>query len=686
MAIRWLMTVAWVLLAMLGATPARAQGVGQWVSPGPLATAHADLEGLTQCVKCHAPMLGVTTDRCTACHEDVGTEIRTKDGFHANKADKCGTCHPDHKGRDFQLARLELSPADHLRETGFALDGAHRPLACLECHTKGDWGAVEPECTACHDSPHGDTDHVDLGECTDCHSTTAWTVKQVPIAVFDHQNRKQTDYVLEGAHEDVGCTECHLDAEFVPTKFETCTSCHDNPHHTRFTQACDGCHTVEDWGVAKFDHTLTGYTLEGLHGGLVCEKCHKSDITRRLPHEACTDCHKDVHKGQFQPRGCETCHTVFEPAFAIPTFDHDATAFPLAGKHTIVKCDDCHGAMPNAKYTPLDHADCDACHDDVHDGKFEPTDCKVCHVETGWEVGEFDHDRTDFPLKGEHVGVECVNCHPNEQWSGIAHDTCDQCHDDHPHGTIFPSAECAECHVETAWATVSFDHVAKTEFDLAPQHTGQACKECHETMDAFAGLDTACEGCHADDDPPGHFEGACDECHVAARWLPATLGDRSHDVTGYPLVGTHTLLACEDCHGSTEWMPFSAGGTDCVDCHADDDAHRNLLGDLCDDCHTPVNWMRTSFRHTITGYPLRGAHRLAACDDCHAVSYAGTPDECWRCHEAEAPRDIAPHQSVFFPVCDTCHRPYTWASLPNSRTDTSPSTTSSFPTTGRRIR
>lgn len=655
------MTWFWLILAAVQG--ARAQGISQWVSPGPLAADHAALEGLTNCTKCHAPMRGVTTERCVACHEEVGGEIAGKYGFHANKADRCGSCHVDHQGRQFQLARLELSSADHQRETGFPLDGAHGKAACLDCHRAGDWKAVEPECSSCHDTPHGSTDHVDVGTCSDCHTTVSWAVRDVPEAVFDHRDPKDTDYVLEGAHVDVGCVACHLDARFVPTAFEKCTSCHRDPHQARLPQGCTTCHAMDAWVVPDFDHYLSGYPLEGLHSAVTCEKCHGADVTEPLPHGTCKDCHKDVHKGQFGKRTCDTCHTVVDLDFRIPAFDHTKTAYPLVGEHTTVACAECHGAGVKAKYVPVGHADCDDCHEDPHAAKFEPTDCRTCHAETGWAVGEFDHGRTDFPLIGAHLGVACESCHPNEQWSGIAHETCDACHADHPHGAAFTPASCAECHTELDWVTITFAHAEETPFDLAPQHTTLPCTGCHEVLDAFAGLDSTCVSCHADDDPAGHYDGACDTCHVTAEWLPATLGGLSHDVTGYPLVGTHTLLACEDCHGNT-WAPLSASGTDCVDCHADDDSHRNLLGDVCEDCHSPTSWLRTSFRHTVTGYPLRGAHRLASCDDCHAVGYAGTPDTCWRCHEAEASRSETAHQSVFFPYCDTCHRPYTWAALP----------------------
>jgi hypothetical protein len=167
--------------------------------------------------------------------------------------------------------------------------------------------------------------------------------------------------------------------------------------------------------------------------------------------------------------------------------------------------------------------------------------------------------------------------------------------------------------------------------------------------------------CHTDDKPMGHYPGNCDNCHPGPGWSPATLGDLDHAVTGFPLRGAHFQLECFDCHGVGE--PMGAASPGCVDCHADDDVHRNQLGDICEDCHTETTWLRTRFRHQQTGFSLRGAHRLAACVDCHATGYVGTPSSCVTCHQADADPTIAAHQSAEAAFCDSCHRPYTWAAV-----------------------
>ncbi len=211
--------------------------------------------------------------------------------------------------------------------------------------------------------------------------------------------------------------------------------------------------------------------------------------------------------------------------------------------------------------------------------------------------------------------------------------------------------------MEEAWATVTFDH-GTTSFDLAPQHVGGACAGCHDVK-RFAGLDAACRSCHDDDRPTGHYAGACGDCHAAADWVPADLGDVDHAVTGFPLDGVHSLEPCASCH--PPGAPRGDAIGTCLACHADDDVHRHALGDTCGDCHVPTTWMQSRFRHFQTGWSLRGAHRLVACDSCHALGYVATPSDCRSCHGGEADPTIPAHRSVFAADCERCHQPFTWA-------------------------
>jgi hypothetical protein len=74
------------------------------ISPGPLARAHAKLEGSSQCLACHDPSQGVAAAKCLACHEPLQKRIAAGKGLHArpDHAD-CKRCHVDHQGAEFEL-------------------------------------------------------------------------------------------------------------------------------------------------------------------------------------------------------------------------------------------------------------------------------------------------------------------------------------------------------------------------------------------------------------------------------------------------------------------------------------------------------------------------------------------------------------------------------------------------------
>lgn len=631
------------------------------MSPGPLAEAHSELTGITQCKACHEPGAGVSPNRCMACHEIVREQVATGEGFHGDLGRECSSCHPDHRGREFDMVHLVEEDFDH-DKTRFPLRGSHEGIACVDCHTDTDsWRGLSEACAECHDDPHNaDASGRDLVTCERCHGVVDWDALPLPVDVFDHDVEAFADYPLEGEHAGVACEECHDDWHFVPVESGDCVDCHDDPHRADLGEPCSSCHeTPQSWEVVGFDHDLTGYSLLGEHVKVSCDGCHGEDRTEPVAHGQCASCHRDIHDGQFAPRVCEDCHTVDVADFALRDYDHDQTDYPLRGGHVDVPCEDCHGDGELAQYAQLPFADCDDCHDDVHEGQFEPSACSDCHVVEAWDVADFDHDRTDYPLTGAHVDVACEDCHVDDQWSGIAYGTCLDCHaDDNPHGTDLTADSCTDCHVTSAWETVAYDHAGQTEFDLEPQHGTLACGACHEGIESFDGLEMGCVSCHEEERPFGHYAGDCDTCHFAADWLPGSLGGEAHAVTGFALTGVHLALPCEGCHPPAP--PQGTARSGCADCHAADDVHRGQLGATCDDCHDATSWLRTRFRHHQTGWPLRGAHRLAHCSECHALSYVGTPTDCAVCHEAEAPRGLPSHQTLYFPFCDSCHRPYTW--------------------------
>ncbi len=655
-----------LLWALVSSGDAAAQNLTGFVSPGELAEPHAKLEGLTRCLECHAAG-GVSATKCMGCHEKVEQQVASFRGFHGRLGENCEGCHPDHRGREFEMIQIDTERFAHQR-TGFKLEGAHDSLACEDCHEEeGTWSGIEQACGSCHEEIHGAkaSKRDLLPRCESCHTVVDWKALPLPTSTFDHGDKEDADFHLVGAHQSVPCADCHEDLRFVPTQADKCTDCHDDPHHTPFSGTCESCHdVVEDWRVPGFHHDQTDYPLEGQHRDASCRGCHGKSTTAPLPFGACTDCHEDPHLQQFEPRTCDDCHTVEVASFALPGFDHDKTDYPLLGEHQDVDCVGCHGESPEARYVDLPAEDCVACHqeDDPHNGKFDPQTCSSCHSELGWGVEEFDHDLTDYPLRGAHEPLDCKACHEEDQWSGLSYGSCAECHrKGMPHKDEMSDASCQECHVVDTWESVSFDH-GTTDFPLDGAHVQIACLDCHQEA-TFTTEKTTCEACHGPDEPARHFDGACEQCHTTSDWRELAATANIHDATGFLLRGSHSLLQCAECHderSDTMNLPAMQNG-ECVSCHAADEPHRNLLGDRCDDCHNSYDWMNTRWRHSQVGWALRGNHRLAACDECHATGFVGTPRDCWRCHENQADPSLLPHRSAYFMDCETCHRPYDWA-------------------------
>ena len=110
------------------------------------------------------------------------------------------------------------------------------------------------------------------------------------------------------------------------------------------------------------------------------------------------------------------------PDFESGTFDHSATAFPLAGKHAGVTCRECHketNSGINGRQFQKVSARCESCHPDIHQRQFETdgaTQCDRCHRPDGWRELTFSHEsQSKFSLTGAHKKVRCDACHKLER-------------------------------------------------------------------------------------------------------------------------------------------------------------------------------------------------------------------------------------------------------------------------------
>lgn len=311
----------------------------------PLSGKHSAVD----CSKCHQPKDRAATSKaraasvkfrwkstvCADCHGDA----------HAgqlSKRDDGGRCESCHKVEGFAPS---LFTVDHHAQTPFALDGAHRDVACKECHgTSREPAASAPktlklgsagvffhpsakECRDCHLDPH--TGRFDAknasksratGECLTCHSSAAFAPSSV-----DAERHKTFAFPLEGAHLAVPCLECHKELSKAPAAStkksahpgrelaftiaqHACVDCHKDPHAGQFLEspskgACASCHGADAFRpAALFDHERdAAFKLEGAHEDVACAECHKTETVKGaevirykpIPHQ-CEDCHATI--------------------------------------------------------------------------------------------------------------------------------------------------------------------------------------------------------------------------------------------------------------------------------------------------------------------------------------------------------------------------------------------------------
>lgn len=392
-------------------------------------TSHAETGG--ECKACHTPPWSRETmaDRCVTCHADVGAQMR-------------------------EVASLHGSIAH--RNPG---------LRCSHCHPDHRGPTAPLTVATAADFPH----------------------EAVGFSLVGHQ--------FKVAREAFICADCHPQSV---TTFDPldCQACHQQmdaifaqAHALNYGMDCLSCHDGVDRFGKAFTHDGFAFRLEGKHAQVHCVHCHTNarSVTDFAAAPAdCASCHApdDPHAGRFGA-DCAACHTPagWEPAL----FDHNLAAFKLEGAHASVDCKDCH-KNNIYKGTP---ADCYSCHasDDEHGGRFG-TDCAACHTPSDWENATFDHARTNFPLTGAHLQVDCGRCHRNDQFAGTP-SACVACHADPVFHLGLFGTDCASCHSTIAWRPAVF--TGRHTFPLNHGEGGTvACATCHPS--SFTAY--TCYGCH----------------------------------------------------------------------------------------------------------------------------------------------------------------------------------------------
>lgn len=589
------------------------QATGQ-ISPGKLTREHSSLEGLTNCTACHDLGEKISEQKCLDCHKALKSRVVQNKGFHVSsevRGKQCITCHSEHHGVNFDMIRFDKKSFNH-NLTGYELRGKHKTAECIECHKPANirdislklntntFLGLSQNCSTCHEDAHQGTLSTD---CASCHGFESFK----PASGFNHN---KTDFPLTGGHAGLQCISCHKQetkngkpfTRFSGVAFANCNACHQDPHKGDFGKDCKSCHITESFSKMKstssFNHSLTGFPLEGRHRTLDCRECHDSkwgsaegyrNFEKHKP-VSCVTCHTDTHESKLG-NDCKVCHS--QQSFSVDRrltgFDHTDTGFRLLGKHQNVDCRSCH----KGKFMTEDlaHDRCNNCHTDYHKGEFTGTpytDCASCHSEEAFAASNFDLDRhaaASFSLGGAHLATPCVSCHRKEErWAfrniGKA---CIDCHEnihrDHITEKYLPDNDCTRCHTDESWDVYGkFDH-ATTGFELKGAHQRAGCSVCHFPVGTdkikvqkFSELDVKCISCHENvHGDQFESEGAtdCVRCHGYEKW------DRSnfnHDNARFRLEGAHVQVDCNKCHPAVENargvnIQYRTGKLLCTDCH-----------------------------------------------------------------------------------------------------------------------
>ncbi|MCK5884419.1 MAG: hypothetical protein KAG61_12075 [Bacteriovoracaceae bacterium] len=430
------------------------------------------------------------------------------------------------------------------------------------------------------------------------------------------------------AGEELNCFECHSTGKGTPD--QKCLKCHTTIEKSTYHQNllkgknCSSCHSehkgrsssLVKFNQDNFDHSLTGYSLEGKHADLKCVQCH----TRKFPNRTsfthvskkCSSCHKKDNphnfQGKYKKQDCSSCHSTSSFKKKI-NFNHD-NYFKLDQRHEALSCKKCHGGKKTSKYK----------------WKGKSTGCTDCH-----KTKDFNHDKT--------VATKCLSCHQN------------------PHLKKFNKVKtnnCLDCHTRNSFkVTSSFNH-SRSGFELEGKHKSLNCNSCHSKGYKIPNAKKSCTTCHKD--PHNKKMGnSCVKCHGQESWFVTKNFHKN-----FKLKGIHLSLSCNNCH--KENRSLRGVERNCHTCHQKDSPHQGQLFD-CGKCHGEHQWEMPKFRHGMTSFPLRGAHRVLSCNECHKDGiYQGKPSQCIDCHRGTAL--TSPNHSSITPQiesCSKCHGQFQWS-------------------------
>lgn len=290
--------------------------------------------------------------------------------------------------------------------------------------------------------------------------------------------------------------------------------------------------------------------------------------------------------------------------------------------------------------------------------------CTDCHVTENWnktKTGIFNHNKTKYPLVGQHKAVDCRKCHTSLEFSQAKMD-CNACHKDVHQGTV--GQDCARCHTSNTWIVNNVKKIHQQRgFALVGAHAVADCARCHTSasMLRFDNINTDCYACHkVQYDGTNHradgYSTDCFTCHnmTGKNW---SYSGNGFEHGFFVLTGGHRIN-CIQCHKTGEYKTKISA--DCVSCHLDKyNATKNPKHSTsgfskdCATCHSIKSWVPATFNHEDY-FPIKsGKHSGIGCATCHTNASNYSTFSCTDCHEHSKSRMDSKHDDV---------RNYAWVS------------------------
>ncbi len=313
-------------------------------------------------------------------------------------------------------------------------------------------------------------------ECTECHKVEGPKKQAQRMAALSRS-----------AHQDLGCSDCHMDVE-------------DGPHKTPLEKVdCGMCHTevAELYGV----HGRAKVPGKGVPS---CKRCHgthdilspsdpKSKVHKDNLSDLCSSCHSDVNLVREH-------HLTSKVAVAAYRSSVHGAVMP--DEHVAATCLDCHGAGSAHEIYAASSTDSPIFHFNV------PDTCGKCHDKIAADYKQGVHGQ--LASRGETDAPICTDCHGEH---GILSA-------DNPLSPVSPvrvaEATCAPCH-ESARLSEKFGIPTGRLRSYIDTYHGLKSKAGDTTVANCA----SCHGAHLilpHTDPrstihPDNLQKTCGDCH-----------------------------------------------------------------------------------------------------------------------------------------------------------------------------